>query len=59
MQFWDTTVSTGTPRDGREVRVKAEQCVYKQTGVKKHMSRHHSSSRTNLKVMMNAGQPRP
>ena len=26
MQFWDTTVITGTPRDGREVRANAEQC---------------------------------
>ena len=59
MQFWDTTVITGALRDGREVRVEAEQCVSKQTGVKKHTSRHHSSSRTNLKVVMNAGQPRP
>lgn len=59
MQLWDTTGSTGAPRDGTEVRVKAEQCISKQTGVRKHMSCHHSSSRTNLKVMMNAGQPRP
>lgn len=59
MQLWDTTVSTGAARDGRQVRVQAEQCVSKQTGVKKHRSRHHSSSRTKLKVMLNAGQPRP
>lgn len=59
MQLWDTTVSTGAVRDGRQARVKAEQCVSKQTGVKKHMSCHHSSSRAKLKVMMNAGQPRP
>ncbi|XP_040113725.1 Down syndrome cell adhesion molecule-like protein 1 [Oryx dammah] len=57
MQLWDTTLSTGAARDGRQARVKAEQYVSKQTAVKKHMSRHHSSSRTKLKVMMNAVPP--